>query len=237
MVTAVAASAFSPSELHMTLSTHDPVRDKKMPSTAAQEASFTAEGSPPPVVSKTPRHASAGPGAASPRMALDLSALEEAKHSLDKGAVTPHCGPWRDDIIQLLNDSLATELVCVLRYKRHHFTAQGLASPKIAEEFMVHANEESAHADMLATRIVQLGGTPDFSPDSLTKRSHAAYDESQDLKAMITANLIAERVAIESYSQMVGLIGDKDSTTRRLIEEILSVEQAHAEDLRDWLAA
>jgi bacterioferritin len=237
MVTAFAAPASSPSEPYMTFSTHDPVRDKKMPSTAAQEAAFTAEGSPAPAASKSARHASAEPGAASPRMALDLAALEEAKHSLDKGAVTPHYGPWRDDIIQLLNDSLATELVCVLRYKRHHFTAQGLASPKIAEEFMVHANDEAAHADMLATRIVQLGGTPDFSPDSLTQRSHAAYDESQDLKAMITANLIAERVAIESYSQMVALIGDKDSTTRRLIEEILSVEQAHAEDLRDWLAA
>jgi bacterioferritin len=221
----------------MPLSTHDLVRDAKMPSTAAQEASFTVEGSPAPVGSKAPRHASAEPGAASPRMALDLTALEEAKHSLDKGAVTPHYGPWRDDIIQLLNDSLATELVCVLRYKRHHFTAQGLASPKIAEEFLAHAHEETAHADMLAKRIVQLGGTPDFSPDSLTKRSHAAYDDSQDLKVMITANLIAERVAIESYSQMVALIGDRDSTTRRLIEEILSVEQAHAEDLRDWLAA
>jgi bacterioferritin len=90
---------------------------------------------------------------------------------------------------------------------------------------------------MLAKRIVELGGSPDFSPDSLTRRSHAAYDESQDLKAMITANLIAERVAIESYSQMIALIGDKDSTTRRLIEEILGVEQAHAEELRDWLAA
>ena len=171
------------------------------------------------------------------RMALDMKAIEAAKHSLDQGAVTPHYGPWRDDIIQLLNDALATELVCALRYKRHHFTAEGLASPKIAEEFLVHANEETAHADMLAKRIVELGGSPDFSPDSLARRSHAAYDESQDLKAMIKANLIAERVAIESYSQMIALIGDKDSTTRRLIETILSVEQEHAEELRDWLAA
>lgn len=170
-------------------------------------------------------------------MALDMKAIEAAKHSLDQGAVTPHYGPWRDDIIQLLNDALATELVCALRYKRHHFTAEGLASPKIAEEFLVHANEETAHADMLAKRIVELGGSPDFSPDSLARRSHAAYDESQDLKAMIKANLIAERVAIESYSQMIALIGDKDSTTRRLIETILSVEQEHAEELRDWLAA
>ncbi|WP_114969581.1 ferritin-like domain-containing protein [Rhodoferax ferrireducens] len=170
------------------------------------------------------------------RMVLNDAAIDAAKRSLDQGAVTPSYGPWREDIIKLLNDSLATELVCVLRYKRHHFTAQGLASAKIAEEFLVHANDESAHADRLAQRIVQLGGEPDFSPDSLTKRSHAAYDDSPDLKAMIKANLIAERVAIESYSQIIALIGDKDSTTRRLLEDILSVEQEHAEELKDWLA-
>jgi bacterioferritin len=170
------------------------------------------------------------------RLVLDDTAIDAARHSLDQGALTPHYGPWRKDIIKLLNDSLATELVCVLRYKRHHFTANGLASPKIAEEFLVHANEESAHADRLAQRIVQLGGEPDFSPDSLTQRSHATYDDSADLKAMIKANLIAERVAIEAYSQIIALIGDKDSTTRRLIEDILSAEQQHAEELSDWLA-
>ncbi len=170
------------------------------------------------------------------RMALDQTALAAARHSLDQGAVTPAAGPWRADIVKLLNDSLATELVCVLRYKRHHFTASGLASPKIAEEFMVHATEEAAHADRLAERIVQLGGEPDFSPDSLSKRSHADYDDSSDLKAMIKANLIAERVAIEAYSQIIGLIGDKDPTTRRLLEDILSDEQGHADELRDWLA-
>jgi bacterioferritin len=171
-----------------------------------------------------------------PPMALDPVALDAARRSLDQGAVTPGYGPWRKDIVKLLNDSLATELVCVLRYKRHHFTACGLASPKIADEFMVHANEESAHADRLAKRIVQLGGEPDFSPDTLSERSHAEYDEAADLKAMIKANLIAERVAIESYSQLIALIGDKDSTTRRLLEDILSDEQGHAEELRDWLA-
>jgi bacterioferritin len=170
------------------------------------------------------------------RLALDQAAVDAARRSLEQGAVTPHSGPWREDIIKLLNDSLATELVCVLRYKRHHFTADGLASPKIAEEFMVHANEEAAHADRLAQRIVQLGGTPDFSPDSLSKRSHAAYDDSPDLKAMIRANLVAERVAIECYSQIITLIGDKDSTTRRLLEDILSDEQQHADELKDWLA-
>jgi len=170
------------------------------------------------------------------RMVLDEGAIEAARHSLNHGAVTPNYGPWREDIIKLLNDSLATEVVCVLRYKRHHFTADGLASPKIAEEFLVHANEESAHADRIARRIVQLGGEPDFSPDSLATRSHAAYDDSADLKAMIKANLVAERVAIEAYSQMIALIGDKDSTTRRLLEDILSDEQEHAEELKDWLA-
>ena len=171
------------------------------------------------------------------RMQLDEAAIDAARRSLDQGAVTPSYGPWRADIIKLLNDSLATELICVLRYKRHHFTAEGLASPKIAEEFLVHANEEAAHADRLAQRIVQLGGEPDFSPDSLSKRSHAAYDDSTDLKAMIKANLIAERVAIEAYSQIIALIGDKDSTTRRLLEDILSDEQQHADELKDWLAA
>jgi bacterioferritin len=168
-------------------------------------------------------------------LVLNEDAIDAARRNLDLGSVTPHYGPWRQDIIQLLNDSLATELVCVLRYKRHHFTADGLASPKIADEFLVHANEEAAHADRLAQRIVQLGGKPDFSPDSLTRRSHAAYDESTDLKAMIRANLIAERVAIETYSQIIALIGDKDSTTRRLLEDILSDEQEHADELADWL--
>lgn len=169
------------------------------------------------------------------RLTLDEAGLEAAKRSLTEGAVTPSYGPWRDDIITLLNDSLATELVCVLRYKRHHFTAKGMASPKIAEEFMVHALEETAHADQIAERIVQLGGEPDFAPDRLTQRSHADYDDSADLKAMIRANLVAERVAIEAYSQMIMLIGDKDSTTRRMLEGILSQEQEHAEELSDWL--
>ena len=171
------------------------------------------------------------------RLVLDEDGLAAAKRSLEQGAVTPSYGPWREDIINLLNDALATELVCVMRYKRHHFTAKGLASPKIAEEFMVHALEETAHGDSIAERIVQLGGEPDFSPATLLERSHADYDDSSDLKAMIKANLIAERVAIEAYSQMIALIGDKDSTTRRMLEAILSQEQEHAEELSDWMSA
>lgn len=166
---------------------------------------------------------------------LDQKALDAAKNDLSEGAITPAYGPWREDIIRLLNDSLATELVCTLRYKRHHFTAKGMSSPAIAEEFLVHANEETEHADMIAERIVQLGGEPDFNPKSLLDRSHADYDQSLDLKAMIRANLVAERVAIEAYTQTIRLIGDKDSTTRRIIEHILSQEQEHAEELSDWL--
>jgi bacterioferritin len=166
---------------------------------------------------------------------LDQGALDAARNNIEEGPITPAYGPWREDIIQLLNDSLATELVCIMRYKRHHFTAKGLASPAIAEEFLVHANEETAHADMIAERIVQLGGEPDFDPTTLLQRSHADYDASKDLKSMIRANLVAERVAIEAYTQMVKLIGDKDSTTRRIIEHILSQEQEHAEELSDWL--
>ncbi|HEY9238104.1 MAG TPA: ferritin-like domain-containing protein [Burkholderiaceae bacterium] len=169
------------------------------------------------------------------RLALDEKALEAAKRSLDEGAVVPSFGPWREDIIKLLNDALATEIVCIMRYKRHHFTAKGLSSPKIAEEFLVHAEEETVHSDQIAERIVQLGGEPDYSPSTLLSRSHADYDESTDLKSMIRANLIAERVAIEAYTQMIHLIGDKDSTTRRMLEGILSQEQEHADELADWM--
>ncbi len=166
---------------------------------------------------------------------LDRAALDRARKNTEEGAVTPSYGPWRDAIVKLLNEALATELVCVLRYKRHHFTAHGLASPKIAEEFMVHATEETAHADRLAERIVQLGGEPDFSPTTLLARSHADYDDALDLKAMVKANLIAERVAVESYRQMIQLVADKDPTTRRMLEEILADEEEHADELADML--
>jgi bacterioferritin len=166
---------------------------------------------------------------------LDSRAIEAAKRSIEEGAVTPSYGLWRDDIVKLLNDALATELVCVLRYKRHYFTAHGMASPRIAEEFMEHAQAEARHGDRIAERIVQLGGDPDFSPDSLSRRSHADYDSSADLKAMVRANLVAERVAVETYRQMIDLIGDKDPTTRRLLEDVLHDEEEHAEELKDML--
>ena len=166
---------------------------------------------------------------------LDQTGLDRARKHLDDGAVTPSYGPWREQIVKLLNDSLATELVCVLRYKRHHFTAKGMAAPKVAEEFLVHANEEAAHGDRLAERIVQLGGEPDFSPTTLLQRSHADYDESTELKAMVRANLVAERIAVEAYRQMIVLVGDKDPTTRRLLEDILKDEEEHADELADLL--
>lgn len=168
-------------------------------------------------------------------LSLDEAGLQAARSSLADGAITPAYGPHREAIIKLLNDSLATELVCVLRYKRHHFMATGLASPKIAEEFLTHANEESAHADLLARRIVQLGGEPDFSPSTLLQRSHADYDESNDLQTMVRVNLVAERIAIEAYRQMITLMADKDPTTRRVLESILAQEEEHADELKDWL--
>src|SRR2546430_8713405 len=124
------------------------------------------------------------------RLALNDEAIQAAKRGLDDGPVTPSYGPWRDDIVKLLNDALATELVCVLRYKRHYFTAHGMASPRVAEEFLEHANAEAGHADSIAERIVQLGGEPDFAPDTLLQRSHADYDASSDLRAMVRANLV-----------------------------------------------
>ena len=168
-------------------------------------------------------------------LSLDEKGLSAARKSLDEGAITPAYGSHRESIVKLLNDSLATELVCVLRYKRHYFMASGVSSPKIAEEFLVHANEESGHADRIARRIVQLGGEPDFAPNTLLQRSHADYDEASDLQSMVRVNLIAERIAVEAYRQMIVLIGDKDPTTRRMLEDILADEEEHADELKDWL--
>jgi bacterioferritin len=176
------------------------------------------------------------PGADHERMAQDPSAVEVATNSPDQSAAGLQFNPWRQDIIKLLNDSLAAELVCMLRYKRHYFTADGLVAPKMAEEFLGYANEESAHADRLARRIVELGGEPDFSPDSLTQRSCVAYDDSSGLEAMISANLIAERLVVESYGQIIKLIGDRDPATRHLVQDILSDEEEHVEELKEWLA-
>lgn len=170
-----------------------------------------------------------------PRMVLDEVAIEAARHSLNQGAVTPNYGPWREDIIKLLNDSLATELVCVLRYKRHYFMAAGIHAAPVAAEFLAHATEEMAHADLLAKRIIELGGEPNFSPDGLAARSHAEYVEGDSLKSMITEDLIAERIAIESYREMIAYLGNRDPSTVRMLEEILASEEEHAEDLSSLL--
>jgi bacterioferritin len=162
----------------------------------------------------------------------DVETLRKrARENIEQGAVTESYGADRKRVIEVLNGVLATELVCVLRYKRHFFTAQGINAAGVAEEFKQHADEEQGHADLVAERIVQLGGDPDFSPQGLASRSHSEYDESSDLLAMVREDLVAERVAIESYQEIVRWLGNDDPTTRRVIEEILAVEEEHAEDL------
>jgi bacterioferritin len=166
---------------------------------------------------------------------FDVAAIRAAAANLDDGAVTEGYQADREAVIQMLNDALATELVCVLRYKRHYYTVSGRGNGQVKAEFLEHANQEQEHADWLAERIVQLNGSPNFNPATLTARSHAEYDDSDDVNAMIRANLIAERVAIESYRQMIAAIGDKDPTTRNLLIEIMAVEEEHADDMRDLL--
>jgi bacterioferritin len=154
-----------------------------------------------------------------------------AREHIEKGAVTPGYGADVDTVIRILNEALATEIVCVLRYKRHHYMASGIHAQSVAAEFLEHANEEQAHADQIAARIVQLGGAPNFSPDGLLTRSHSEYVEGTTLIDMIREDLVAERVAIDSYSEMIRFLGQSDSTTRRMLEGILAVEEEHAEDL------
>jgi bacterioferritin len=162
----------------------------------------------------------------------DIQTLRRrAREHIERGAVTSGYAADRETVIKLLNEALATELVCVLRYKRHHFMAAGISADSVATEFAEHATEEQAHADQIAARIVQLGGEPNFSPDGLATRSHAEYVEGGSLAEMIREDLVAERVAIDSYREMINYIGADDSTTRRMLEEILAKEEEHAEDL------
>ncbi|GAB3247104.1 ferritin-like domain-containing protein [Chitinimonas naiadis] len=158
-----------------------------------------------------------------------------AREHLERGAVTEGYGADREAVVTMLNEALATELVCVLRYKQHYFMASGLNSESVAAEFEEHAMQEMQHADSLAARIVQLGGVPDLCPDRLSTRSHAEYIETSSLKDMVRENLVAERIAIDSYREMINVIGSGDSTTRRLLEEILSVEEEHADDMASLL--
>lgn len=158
-----------------------------------------------------------------------------ARMHLEQGAVTHGARGDRHHVLAVLDTALATELVCMLRYRRHHFMASGLDARGAAAEFLEHALEEQRHADLLAARIVQLGGQPDFDPESLTRRSHAQYVAGDELQEMIREDLVAERVAIESYGEAIRSLGDDDPTTRRLLESILAVEEEHAEDLLSLL--
>jgi bacterioferritin len=161
---------------------------------------------------------------------------ERARAEIEKGPITEAYGADRDRVIQVLNEALATEIVCWMRYKRHYFTAKGSpAAEPIAAELLVHANEELAHSDLLATRIVQLQGEPNYNPDGLLARSHAEYDESHDLRDMLREDLVAERVAIASYTEIIKWLGTDDPSTRRIFEDILAQEEEHADDLLGFL--
>jgi len=159
-----------------------------------------------------------------------------ARLHIERGAITPDYKLDLARAIDVLNQALATEIVCVLRYKRHFYTARGLSKDSVANEFLEHANEEQEHADKIAERITQLGGAPDFNPTGLTSRSHSEYTEGDDLVDMIKEDLIAERIAIESYREIIRYFGENDPTSRRLIEGILAVEEEHANDMLDLLA-
>src|SRR4051794_23696894 len=154
----------------------------------------------------------------------DIETLRaRAREHIEHGPITDAYGADRDRVVEVLNEALATELVCVLRYKRHFYTASGLNAAPVAAEFLQHATQEQAHADQIALRITQLQGSPNFDPDGLASRSHSEYDASTNLLAMVKEDLIAERVAIESYSEIIRWLGDKDPTTRRMLEDILAV--------------
>jgi bacterioferritin len=166
----------------------------------------------------------------------DVKTLRErAREEIEKGPITDAYGADRERVLQVLNEALATELVCVLRYKRHYFTAQGMNATNAAAEFLQHANDEMGHADQLAGRITQLQGDPDFNPDTLTHRSHAEYVPGNTLEEMVREDLVAERVAIASYHEIIRWLGNDDPTSRKLFEDILAVEEEHAEDMLNLL--
>lgn len=157
---------------------------------------------------------------------------KRARANVEAGAVTQGYRADREAVIKLLNEALATEIVCVLRYKRHYYMASGIHAQTAATEFLEHAVMEQSHADRIAERIVQLGGAPDLNPDTLTSRSHAEYVDGSTLNDMLRENLVAERIAIESYTEFIRYLADDDPTTRRMIEEILATEEEHADDLK-----
>ena len=167
----------------------------------------------------------------------DIKTLRErARKHIEQGAVTEGYTADRETVIKILNEALATEIVCVLRYKRHYFMASGIHAEGVAAEFLQHANDEQGHADQIAARIVQLGGAPNFNPEGLLTRSHAEYVEGETLTDMIKEDLVAERIAIDSYRDMIQYLGNDDPTTRRMLEGILAVEEEHADDLVSLLS-
>lgn len=166
----------------------------------------------------------------------DVESLRaRARQHIDQGPVTSAYGADRERVIAVMNEALATEIVCVLRYRRHYFTAKGLAAAPVAAEFLQHADEELAHADQIATRITQLGGEPNLDPEGLASRSHSEYDASPGLLDMVREDLVAERIAIESYSEIIRWLGDSDPVSRRMFEDILAMEEEHADDLLNIL--
>lgn len=167
----------------------------------------------------------------------DVETLRKrARKHIEEGAVTEGYKGDRNTVIKILNEALATEIICILRYKRHHYMATGIHAQAVAAEFLQHANEEQMHADQIAQRITQLGGAPNFSPEGLASRSHSEYVEGDTLVEMIKEDLVAERVAIDSYGDMVRYLGNDDPTTRRMLEGILAMEEEHADDLANLLA-
>jgi bacterioferritin len=166
----------------------------------------------------------------------DVKTLRErARRHIEAGAVTPGYRADRATVVKILNEALATEIVCVLRYKRHYFMAAGIHAQSVAAEFLEHANEEQQHADQIAERITQIGGEPDFDPQGLATRSHSEYVAGTNLIDMIREDLVAERIAIDSYADMIRYLGDDDPTTRRMLEGILAVEEQHADELKTLL--
>ena len=175
------------------------------------------------------------PAPANPSLTDTRTLRARARKNIDDGAITDSYSADRKEVIKLLNAALATEWVCVLRYYRHYFTAKGMLADAVKGQFLEHAQQEQAHAEQLAERIVQLGGEPDLNPDTLTRRSHAEYKEGSDLRDMVKENLVAERIAIDSYREMINYIGDRDTTTKRILEAILAQEEEHADEFADLL--
>jgi bacterioferritin len=166
----------------------------------------------------------------------DVATLRRnARRNIDKGAVTETYSADKSTVIKLLNEALATEWVCVLRYYRHYFMASGMFADTVKAEFLEHAAQEQEHAKLIAERIVQLGGEPDLDPDTLTRRAHAEYKPGTDLRDMVRENLVAERIAIDSYREMINYVGDRDTTTKRILEHVLAQEEEHADDMKDLL--